>query len=167
MTSIQLAWLIRRHGIEMTHLSGGSHIASVMSVADIIAVLYADILEYDPARPEWDGRDRFIMSKGHAGAAVYAALAESGFFDVVSFARIMPTAAAFRGTFRIIFPVLTFQRARSDTDFPLPPVWRSPPCRTASRTAFLPFSATVSATRVRSGRQRCLQIITGLKILSR
>lgn len=45
MTSIQLAWLIRRHGIEMTHLSGGSHIASVMSVADIIAVLYADILE--------------------------------------------------------------------------------------------------------------------------
>lgn len=82
MTSIQLAWLIRRHGIEMTHLSGGSHIASVMSVADIIAVLYADILEYDPARPEWDGRDRFIMSKGHAGAAVYAALAESGFFDV-------------------------------------------------------------------------------------
>lgn len=55
MTSIQLAWLIRRHGIEMTHLSGGSHIASVMSVADIIAVLYADILEYDPARPEWDG----------------------------------------------------------------------------------------------------------------
>lgn len=52
MTSIQLAWLIRRHGIEMTHLSGGSHIASVMSVADIIAVLYADILEYDPARPE-------------------------------------------------------------------------------------------------------------------
>lgn len=82
MTSIQLAWLIRRHGIEMTHLSGGSHIASVMSVADIIAVLYADILEYDSARPEWDGRDRFIMSKGHAGAAVYAALAESGFFDV-------------------------------------------------------------------------------------
>lgn len=80
-TSIQLAWLIRRHGIEMTHLSGGSHIGAVLSVADIIAVLYADILRYDPENPSWEDRDRFIMSKGHAGAAVYAALAECGFFD--------------------------------------------------------------------------------------
>lgn len=81
MTSLQLAWLIRRHGLEMTHLSGGSHIGAIMSVADIIAVLYADILHFDPKHPKWDGRDRFIMSKGHAGAAVYAALAECGFFD--------------------------------------------------------------------------------------
>jgi len=80
-TSEALAWLIRRHGIEMTHLSGGSHIGAILSVADIIAVLYADILRYDPQRPDWEDRDRFIMSKGHAGAAVYAALAESGFFD--------------------------------------------------------------------------------------
>ena len=65
-TSEQLAWLIRRHGIEMTHLSGGSHIGAVLSAADILAVLYADILRYDPEDPEWDGRDRFIMSKGHA-----------------------------------------------------------------------------------------------------
>lgn len=81
MTGVRLAWLIRRHGIEMTHLSGGSHIGAVLSVADIIAVLYADVLRYDPENPKWDGRDRFIMSKGHAGAAVYAALAECGFFD--------------------------------------------------------------------------------------
>ena len=59
-TSEQLAWLIRRHGIEMTHLSGGSHIGAVLSAADILAVLYADILRYDPEDPEWDGRDRFI-----------------------------------------------------------------------------------------------------------
>lgn len=81
MTSVQLAWLIRRHGIEMTHLSGGSHIGAVLSAADIIAVLYADVLRFDSENPKWDERDRFIMSKGHAGAAVYAALAESGFFD--------------------------------------------------------------------------------------
>ncbi len=81
MTSKQLAWLIRRHGIEMTHLSGGSHIGAIMSVADIIAVLYADILHFDPNNPKKDTRDRFILSKGHAGAAIYAALAESGFFD--------------------------------------------------------------------------------------
>lgn len=80
--SEQLAWLIRRHGIEMTHLSGGSHIGAILSVADIIAVLYADILKYDISNPRWDNRDRFILSKGHAGGAVYAALAEVGFFEV-------------------------------------------------------------------------------------
>lgn len=82
MDSKQLAWLIRRHGIEMTHLSGGSHIGAIMSVADIIAVLYSDVLKYKPADPKWIGRDRIILSKGHAGASIYAALAECGFFDV-------------------------------------------------------------------------------------
>ncbi len=81
-SSEQLAWLIRRHGIEMTHLSGGAHIGAVLSVADAVAVLYTDVMRYDPANPKWDKRDRFILSKGHAGASIYAALAESGFFPV-------------------------------------------------------------------------------------
>lgn len=79
--SEQLAWLIRRHAVELTHLSGGSHIGSILSVADIIAVLYADVLNYDINNTKWDGRDRFILSKGHAGLSIYAALAETGFFD--------------------------------------------------------------------------------------
>lgn len=82
MTSEQLAWKIRRHGIEMTHLSGGSHIGSILSVADIIAVLYNDVANVDPKNPKKPDRDRIILSKGHAGAAIYAALAEKGFFDV-------------------------------------------------------------------------------------
>lgn len=82
MKSEELAWLIRRHGIEMTHLSGGSHIGAILSVADIIAVLYADVLKYDPENPEWAERDRMILSKGHAGASIYSALAENGFFPV-------------------------------------------------------------------------------------
>lgn len=82
MKSEHLAWLIRRHGIEMTHLSGGSHIGPVLSVSDIVAVLYASVMNYDPRNPDWDERDRFILSKGHAGASIYAALAESGFFPV-------------------------------------------------------------------------------------
>ena len=81
-TSEQFAWLIRRHGVEMTHLSGGSHLGAILSVADIVAVLYADVLHYDPKNPKWEERDRFILSKGHAGASIYAALAESGFFPV-------------------------------------------------------------------------------------
>lgn len=82
MTSKQLAWKIRRHAIEMTHLSGGSHIGAILSVADIVAVLYTDIMKFNPEVPKWDQRDRFILSKGHAGASIYAALAENGFFSV-------------------------------------------------------------------------------------
>ena len=82
MDSTELAWRIRRHGVEMTHLSGGSHIGSVLSVADIVAVLYTDAANVDAHDPQWPGRDRIILSKGHAGAAIYAALAEKGFFEV-------------------------------------------------------------------------------------
>ena len=82
MTSEQLAWLIRRHAVEMTHISHGSHIGSVMSAADIVAVLYTDILHVDPEQPLMPDRDRFLLGKGHASAAVYAALAEKGFIPV-------------------------------------------------------------------------------------
>ena len=77
-----LAWLIRRNGLEMTHISHGSHIGSVLSVAEIIAVLYSSVLNVDPRQPKKPDRDRLILSKGHAGSAVYAALAETGFFPV-------------------------------------------------------------------------------------
>ena len=77
-----LAWLIRRNGLEMTHLSRGSHIGSVFSVAEIIAVLYTSVLNVNPDDPAMPDRDRLILSKGHAGSAVYAALAETGFFPV-------------------------------------------------------------------------------------
>ncbi len=77
-----LAWLIRRNGLEMAHLSRGSHIGSVFSVAEIIAVLYASVLRVNPREPRMPDRDRLILSKGHAGSAVYAALAETGFFPV-------------------------------------------------------------------------------------
>lgn len=82
MNSEQLAWKIRRHGIEMTHLSGGSHIGAILSVVDIIAVLYSGVMNIDPKNPKKMDRDRFILSKGHAGASIYAALAENGFFEV-------------------------------------------------------------------------------------
>lgn len=75
-----LALAIRRHAIEMTHLGNSSHVASVLSLADIMAALYGRVLNVDAADPKWPARDRFILSKGHAGAGVYAALAERGFF---------------------------------------------------------------------------------------
>lgn len=65
----------------MTSTGKSSHVASGLSVADILGVLYADILHVNPKDPGKPDRDRFVMSKGHAGASVYATLAEVGFFD--------------------------------------------------------------------------------------
>jgi transketolase len=66
----------------MTSLGGSSHIGAVFSCADILAVLYAGMMKVDPARPRDPERDRLVLSKGHAGAGLYAALAERGFFPV-------------------------------------------------------------------------------------
>lgn len=78
----ELAARIRRHVLAMVHRTNSSHIGSCFSMADIISVLYREIMNYDPSIPAWPLRDRFILSKGHAGAALYAVLAESGFFPV-------------------------------------------------------------------------------------
>lgn len=82
MATELLAQKIRRHAVRMTSLGGSSHIASILSIADILAVLYGETLKVDPKNPKWNQRDRFILSKGHAGGGVYAALAEKGFFPI-------------------------------------------------------------------------------------
>jgi transketolase len=75
-----LARNIRRHVLRMTSRSKASHVGSSLSMADLLAVLYGGILRVDPARPDWAERDRFILSKGHGCAGLYATLAELGFF---------------------------------------------------------------------------------------
>lgn len=82
MTSKQLAKKLRKHVIEMAHYSHESHVASALSICDIVAVLYNDVLKKFPNDEKNEQRDRFILSKGHACSAVYAALAETGFFSV-------------------------------------------------------------------------------------
>lgn len=81
MNSIELAWKIRRDAIEMVHASHASHIGSILSIADILAVLYASVINVNKSNIDSPYRDRFILSKGHAGAAVYSVLSELGFFD--------------------------------------------------------------------------------------
>lgn len=78
----ELARRVRRHALKMTHMGKSSHIGSVLSMADIISVLYGSVMKINPSKPNWPQRDRFILSKGHAGAGVYAVLAECGFFEV-------------------------------------------------------------------------------------
>ncbi len=60
---------------------GIGHVGGVMSICDLMACLYGGVMKIDPANPKWEQRDRFIMSKGHAGPAMYAALALKGYFD--------------------------------------------------------------------------------------
>jgi transketolase len=73
---------IRKDIIEIAYKAQGpSHPAPSLSCADIMAALYFKIMKIDPARPRWEERDRFILSKGHACPAFYATLAERGYFD--------------------------------------------------------------------------------------
>lgn len=81
INSLMLAKEIRAQSLRMVTRARASHIASALSVADIVAVLYANILRYDCDNPSLACRDRFLLSKGHACTAVYAALAELGFFS--------------------------------------------------------------------------------------
>jgi transketolase len=79
-SSAAFANRIRRRVLEMIYRAKSSHVGSVFSVVDVLAVLYDKILRVNPVRPDWPERDRFILSKGHACAGLYAALAERGFF---------------------------------------------------------------------------------------
>jgi len=77
-----LARRLRAHALRMVHRARASHIGSALSIADIVAVLYGEVLRLRPDMPRWEFRDRFLLSKGHACVAVYAALAECGFLRV-------------------------------------------------------------------------------------
>ena len=80
--TLAMACIIRINALQMVHRAKASHIASALSISDIVAVLYGQVLNVNPAQPQASGRDRFLLSKGHACVAVYAALAERGFIPL-------------------------------------------------------------------------------------
>ena len=71
---------LRRTIVHTMAASKRGHLGSALSLVEILRVLYDDILTVDPARPAWPLRDRCILSKGHGCLALYAILAEKGFF---------------------------------------------------------------------------------------
>lgn len=73
---------VRRHIVRMVYTAKSGHIGGSMSATDIMAVLYGRLMKHDPEDPQWEGRDRFIMSKGHATPVQYAVLAEFGYLPV-------------------------------------------------------------------------------------
>ena len=72
---------IRRFVFESIANAGGGHFGGSLSVVEILTVLYFKIMRIDPENPEWKERDRFVLSKGHGGPALYCTLAERGFFS--------------------------------------------------------------------------------------
>lgn len=97
MNSYEYAKNIRLSSLRMVNSGGSSHIGAVLSCVDILAVLYARVLRYDSERPEWTDRDRFILSKGHAGVGVYATLAEFGFFPKAELTKHYTNGSYFSG----------------------------------------------------------------------
>lgn len=78
-TSLEMrAWNIRRKALRMGEVQGQGYIGQAFGVADVLATSYFHALEYRPEDPEWEGRDRFLLSIGHYAIALYAALMEAG-----------------------------------------------------------------------------------------
>ncbi len=71
---------LRKTIIKTLAAAGRCHVGSAFSLVEILRVLYDDILRYDPKNPHWEERDRLVLSKGHGCLAIYALLAEKGFF---------------------------------------------------------------------------------------
>jgi transketolase len=72
------AYRIRRHALRMGEVQGQGYIAQALGIADVLAVSYFHAMDYHPEDPEWEGRDRFLLSIGHYAIALYAALIEAG-----------------------------------------------------------------------------------------
>lgn len=71
---------IRLATMEQFKARGFGHVGGSLSIIDLLAVLYGEVLKVNPKRPEWEERDRFVLSKGHAGPAYYATLSLKGYF---------------------------------------------------------------------------------------
>jgi len=72
------AYHIRRNAVRMGEVQGQGYIAQALDIADVLAVAYFHAMTYRPDEPEWEGRDRFLLSNGHYAIALYAALIEAG-----------------------------------------------------------------------------------------
>ena len=81
----QMARQLRIDVVELIHCRGQGHPGGSLSPAEIMSVLFFHQLRIDPKRPEWENRDRFILSKGHACSILYGALARRGFFPIEEF----------------------------------------------------------------------------------
>ena len=81
------AKFVRTATVRLSRIAGAGHYTAAFSAAELFAALYYAGLGYDPARPDWPDRDRFVLSKGHAAIGLYPLLADVGFFDAAELDR--------------------------------------------------------------------------------
>lgn len=92
-----IAKKIRRHIIEMTGAAKSGHPGGSLSAAEILTVLYWDVMSHDPANPKKPDRDRFILSKGHAAPVLYAAMAECGYTPIETLKTLRQLGSIYQG----------------------------------------------------------------------
>lgn len=88
---------MRRDIISMLAAAGSGHPGGSLSAVEIVSCLYFGVMRHDPKRPDWPERDRFVLSKGHAGPVQYAALAEAGYFSKDELPRLRRLGAMLQG----------------------------------------------------------------------
>ena len=112
---------LRRDIVEMIHAAKAGHPGGSLSAVDMITALYFHVMRIDPQNPRWEDRDRFVLSKGHACPALYAALARRGFFDPKHLTTLRQYHSILQG-----HPALTSAAARWATALRSAWAW---PCR--------------------------------------
>lgn len=147
---------IRAHILRMTHRARSSHVGGCLSIADLLAVLYDGVLQVNPGQPDWPERDRFILSKGHAVAAVYAALAERGFFPRSGWILFIRMVHTCRGILHTVCPVLRHPPAHWVMGFLSAAAWLLLASEIANSIVFSYCSAMVSVMKAQPGKQHCL-----------
>jgi transketolase len=89
---------LRMIAVDMVYRGKDGHPGPALSIADIITALYFDVMRIDPTQPDWEDRDRFILSKGHACPIYYAALSERGYFgDKIEDFKLRALKSKFQG----------------------------------------------------------------------
>ncbi len=92
-----IAAKIRLGALEAVHSASSGHPGGSLSIADILAYLYFEEMNVNPSEPEWEDRDRLVLSKGHTAPALYAALAERGYFDAESLKTLRQVGSVLQG----------------------------------------------------------------------
>ncbi len=93
----EIASRVRTDIVKAVHKAGSGHPGGSLSAADIVTALYFKEMHIDPQHPQMEGRDKFILSKGHAGPVQYAALAERGYFPVADMMSLRKLGSHFQG----------------------------------------------------------------------
>lgn len=93
----RIANMLRRDVLDMVYRAGTGHIGGSFSIAELIAVLYFDVLRIDPKQPKLEGHDHVVLSKGHAAPILYAALARRGFFPIEMLSTLRQAGSILQG----------------------------------------------------------------------